>query len=117
MIEEYKKTILEQADELRKLRGWVSDLQSQMYVNCTYCGHRFGRDDQVPASMADVLKQHIAVCPLHPMSKLIRAATGAGHLIASLLAVREGATDELLRGNLNALNEALRFAGAAEVRS
>lgn len=54
----------------RKLRQWVDDLQSGMYINCVYCGHRYGPQDEVPASMADVLKEHIEVCPKHPMSKL-----------------------------------------------
>ena len=54
----------------RKLRQWIDDLQSGMYINCVYCGHRYGPQDKVPASMAEVLKQHIEVCPKHPMSKL-----------------------------------------------
>lgn len=57
-------------EENHRLRQWISDLQSGMYINCVYCGHRYGPDDQVPASMADALKEHIEVCPEHPMSKL-----------------------------------------------
>lgn len=53
-----------------KLKGWVDDLQAGCYINCVYCGHRYGPDDEVPASMADVLKEHIEHCPEHPMSKL-----------------------------------------------
>lgn len=49
---------------------WVNDLQSGMYVNCVYCGHRYGPQDKVPATMADALKEHIEQCPKHPMSKL-----------------------------------------------
>lgn len=60
-------------DELTKLTGWVRDLQSGMYINCVYCGHRYGPSDKVPASMADVLKAHIAECPKHPMSELVAA--------------------------------------------
>jgi hypothetical protein len=56
--------------ENERLMQWVNDLQSGMYVNCVYCGHRYGPADKVPASMADVLKEHIAHCPEHPMSKL-----------------------------------------------
>jgi len=58
------------AQEIKRLRQWVNDLQSGMYINCVYCGHRYGPKDEVPVSMADVLKQHIEVCPEHPMSKL-----------------------------------------------
>ena len=56
--------------EVTDLQAWVDDLMSQMYVNCVYCGHRYGPRDEVPASMADVLKQHVEQCPKHPMSQL-----------------------------------------------
>lgn len=58
-----------QAD-LKRYKEWVNDLQSGMYVNCIYCGYRYGPADKVPVSMAEVLKQHIEQCPEHPMSKL-----------------------------------------------
>lgn len=51
-------------------RQWVHDLQSGMYINCVYCGHRYGPQDEVPSTMADALKQHIEQCPKHPMSAL-----------------------------------------------
>jgi len=54
---------------LRRYEEWVQDLQSGMYINCVYCGHRYGPDNEVPAAMADVLKAHIEVCPEHPLSK------------------------------------------------
>ena len=54
----------------KRLRQWVNDLQSGMYVNCVYCGHRYGPSENTPVSMADVLKEHIEHCPEHPMSKL-----------------------------------------------
>jgi len=57
------------ADNAR-LRGWVNDLQSGMYINCVYCGHRFGPEDEVPATMAEALKEHVEKCPEHPMSAL-----------------------------------------------
>ena len=56
--------------EVRRLQAWVNDLQSGMYINCVYCGHRYGPGDEVPATMADVLKEHIEQCPQHPMSHL-----------------------------------------------
>src|SRR6185503_77575 len=52
------------------LRNWVNDLQAGMYVNCVYCGHRHGPNDEVAVSMADVLKEHIEQCPEHPLSAL-----------------------------------------------
>ena len=56
--------------KLTRLEQWVADLQSAMYVNCVYCGHRYGPDDEVPTTMAQVLKEHIEQCPQHPMSAL-----------------------------------------------
>ena len=62
---------LEQAQaETERLQNWVNDLQAGMYINCVYCGHRYGPDNEVPATMADVLKKHISTCTEHPMSKL-----------------------------------------------
>src|SRR6202035_247283 len=59
--------------ENRRLLAWVADLQSGMYVNCVYCGHRYGPSETTPVSMADALKAHIEVCPEHPMSVLREA--------------------------------------------
>lgn len=55
---------------LKRYKRWVNDLQSGMYVNCVYCGHRYGPEKDTPVSMADVLKAHVEKCPEHPMSKL-----------------------------------------------
>jgi len=54
-------------EEIERLNSWVNDLQAGMYVNCVYCGHRYGAETEVPASMADVLKEHIEQCPEHPL--------------------------------------------------
>ena len=56
--------------EIKEMNEWVNDLQSKMYVNCVYCGHRYGPKESTPVSMADCLKAHIEKCPKHPMSKL-----------------------------------------------
>jgi len=53
-----------------RMRAWIDDLQSGMYVNCVYCGHRYGPNETTPVTMADALKEHIEVCPDHPMSAL-----------------------------------------------
>ena len=58
------------ADKIERLTTWVNDLQAGMSINCVYCGHNYGPDDEVPATMAEVLKEHIAQCPKHPMSSL-----------------------------------------------
>ena len=59
--------------KIARLTQWVYDLQSGMYVNCVYCGHRYGPGETTPVSMADALKAHIEQCQEHPMSAL-RAA-------------------------------------------
>ena len=56
--------------ENERLSKWVDDLQSGMYVNCVYCGHRYGPGETTPVSMADALKAHVEQCPKHPMSAL-----------------------------------------------
>ncbi len=58
----------EAANEISRLRQWVADCQAGMYVNCVYCGHRYGPDHSTPVAMADVLKRHIEQCPEHPLS-------------------------------------------------
>lgn len=59
-------------EEAARLENWVADCQSGMWVNCVYCGYRYGRVDDTPVAMADVLKEHIEQCPKHPMSALKR---------------------------------------------
>lgn len=56
--------------KVMKLEKWIADLQSGMYVNCVYCGHRYGPKEDTPVAMADILKEHIEQCPKHPMSVL-----------------------------------------------
>lgn len=58
------------AKENERLNKWIADLQTGMYVNCVYCGHRYGPVANTPVSQADMLKRHIETCPNHPMSKL-----------------------------------------------
>ena len=89
-------------DEIKRLRAWIRDLQSGLFVNCVYCGYRYGpawceecegtghidsylpgrcktelecsvckgTGRHTPVALADVLKEHVAVCPEHPMSKM-----------------------------------------------
>jgi len=60
----------EMLSEIKRLQDQVNDLQSGMYINCVYCGHRYGPRESTPVSMADVLKEHVEQCPKHPMSAL-----------------------------------------------
>jgi len=75
-LEEHKK-------EVERLNLWVRDLQDGGFVNCVYCGHRYGPSDSTPVALADALKQHVASCTAHPMAGLVTAlreiaAGGAG---------------------------------------
>jgi len=56
--------------EIERLQRWVNKTQSGIYINCVYCGECYGPDDEVPATMADILTRHIEQCPKHPMSAL-----------------------------------------------
>jgi len=56
--------------ENARLEAWITDLQSGLYVNCVYCGPRYGPKETTPVSMADALKAHVEKCPKHPMFKL-----------------------------------------------
>jgi len=59
--------------ENERLRQWVNDLQSGMYINCVYCGFRYGPDDEVAATMQESLHDHIAECPEHPLGQYRKA--------------------------------------------
>ena len=92
-------------EEIARLQQWVHDLQSGMYINCVYCGHRYGPKDKVPATMADALKRHVAECSKHPMAELLRCAKSALDRIKPLIGdpdIRSGyvdvACDELEHG-------------------
>ena len=61
----------------KKLEQWVHDLQSGMFINCVYCGHRYGPDDEVAPTMQQALYDHIAECPKHPLSAMKRRAERA----------------------------------------
>jgi len=78
--------------ERADLQQWVHDLQEGMFINCVYCGHRYGPDDEVPATMADALKEHIEQCPKHPMSALKAKLDAAEAAVAGLV----GATKHVL---------------------
>jgi DNA-directed RNA polymerase subunit RPC12/RpoP len=73
-----------------RLKQWVQDLQSGMYVNCVYCGHRYGPKDKTPVSMADLLKQHIEVCPEHPLMKQRAMTNAIAEMAGSALYVATG---------------------------
>lgn len=73
--------------DVKRLQAWVHDLQSGMYINCVYCGHRYGPREDTPCTMADVLKEHIEQCPEHPLS----------HAMTEIARLQEIADDKLCR--------------------
>lgn len=79
MNQEKDAEITSLKEENERLVKWVDDLQSGMYINCVYCGHRYGPKDKVPCTMANALKQHIEQCPKHPMSALKKSLAAAGN--------------------------------------
>lgn len=59
--------------ENSQLEAWIDDLQSGMYINCVYCGHRYGPNSDpytkdFHLTMRKALEGHIASCPKHPLS-------------------------------------------------
>lgn len=63
----------------------IEDLQAGTYVNCVYCGHRYGPSANTPVSLAQMLRDHVAACPAHPMSQLLvmlRRVQESGYLKA-----------------------------------
>lgn len=58
--------VRELEEEVTKLRQWVNDLQSGMYVNCVYCGHRYGPNETTSITTADAPKTHIETVPRPP---------------------------------------------------
>lgn len=59
-------------DTIKALEAWVNDLQAGLYINCVYCGHRYGPGEtETPAA---ALTAHIETCPKHPLSTLRAAA-------------------------------------------
>jgi hypothetical protein len=77
------KQLGEIATEIDRLYLWIDDLQSRMYINCVYCGHRYGPADSVPPSMQEALYRHIAECSKHPLSATLRALEAATHALRS----------------------------------
>ena len=83
MLQQRGEIIVRLDKQIAALKKWVNDLQSGMYINCVYCGHRYGPNVSTPVAMADVLKEHIEKCPKHPLSEARRE-------IAALKAERNG---------------------------
>jgi len=53
-------------EDNKKLVQWVADLQSGLYINCVYCGHRY--PPGTPDVRDNILYEHIKICPKHPLA-------------------------------------------------
>ena len=80
-------------NEVVRLRNWVNDLQSGLYINCVYCGFRYGPGESTPATLPEAgetlagaaLREHVEKCPDHPMSRLKSEIDQAVQIINLLL--------------------------------
>jgi len=86
------------AENLR-LEAWVNDCQSGMYINCVYCGHRYGPKEDTPVSMRDVLKQHIEKCPKHPLTEARAEVAKLRSEIEALRRFKAGVDEALNSGD------------------
>lgn len=60
---------LQAADaELAEASHELEVLKDGRILTCAYCGHAYGPD--TPASQSDLLYEHIASCPQHPMTSI-----------------------------------------------
>ena len=75
------ETLTKERDELR---AWVDDCQSGMFINCVYCGHRYGPAESTKPTMQQVLYDHIAVCVKHPLSAALADLAAARAAIEGL---------------------------------
>ena len=78
--------------EIERLHDWIDDLQSGMYVNCVYCGYRYGPRESTPSSMADILETHVGKCPKHPMSALRKKNEALEKALKKICRVYESGT-------------------------
>ncbi len=83
VVEAAQREANRHAAEIERLKIWVADLQSDMFINCVYCGHRYGPHETTPVSAADALKAHITECPEHPLSRATALLESAYHALRS----------------------------------
>ena len=98
-----------------ELEQWVDDLQSGMYINCVYCGHRYGPNSVGKTTMRKALEKHISKCPKHPLSAAKAEITVLKELVESwkreyrLINAAQIAAEERVK-ELEAENQQLREA-------
>ena len=70
--------------EIESLQQWIRDVQGKTFVNCIYCGHRYGAASITPVALADIMKQHVAQCPKHPLSVTKKSLEEAATLLETV---------------------------------
>lgn len=68
MKEIYQMELGQARTELTHYKAWVADLQSGMYINCMFCGFRYGPSNE---KMQERLEDHIYKCSKHPIRPLM----------------------------------------------
>lgn len=110
LAEDAKGALEDCVAAIEKREKWIADLQSGMYVNCIYCGHRYGPSTDTPTSMADVLKAHAEQCAAHPLAE---ASKTIEHLSELLLDIKEEkralGEQALADGRIRGLEEAAKW--------
>ena len=61
-------------EKMAMLRQWIDDLQSGMYINCVYCGHRYGPAFCQECEGSGISKYN----PDHMPDKLCSECSGSG---------------------------------------
>lgn len=70
--------------ENERLERHVADLMSGKYVNCVYCGHRYGPAGKTPVTQAELLHEHIKKCEKHPLCALQKKFNRLDNAIISI---------------------------------
>ena len=79
--------------------AWVNDLHSGMYVNCVYCGLRYGPADKTAPTMSEQLTAHVEVCPKHPLSAAKRRIAALEGALRGVIAEADRSTDAFIRAH------------------
>jgi len=69
IVQAHNLAVQDLQDEVSTLMQWVGDLQTGLYVNCIYCGHRY--PPETPDVRDQALYNHIKECQHHPLSKAL----------------------------------------------
>lgn len=69
--------------EILRYDAWIEDILSEKYVNCAYCGHRYGKEND--SANMEAVRKHVENCSKHPMAKEKERADKAEALARELV--------------------------------